>query len=123
VSQQKARRILVVEDEFLVALDLEDLLTTMGYQVVGPASHLRDAIEFAREEQLDFAVLDINVAGAQSFPVADILRNRNIPFVFSTGYGTEGLVDGYRNEMVLRKPYAHEDLRRAIAALIKPIIP
>ena len=104
-------------------MDLEDLLTTMGFQVVGPASQLRDAIELAREEQIDFAVLDINIAGAQSFPVADILRNRKIPFVFSTGYGTEGLVDGYRNEVVLRKPYAPEDLRRAIAALIKPIIP
>lgn len=77
-------------------MDLEDLLTKMGYQVVGPASHITDAIELAREGEIDFAVLDINLAGAQSFPVADILRQRNIPFVFSTGYGAEGLVDSYR---------------------------
>jgi DNA-binding response OmpR family regulator len=106
---------LIVEDEFLVALHLEDVLTGMGHQVVGPCTRIQAAMAVARERSIDFAVLDINVAGTPSFPVADILRQRGIPFVFASGYGFEGLVDGYRNETALRKPYVVEELRGAIA--------
>lgn len=118
---QKARRILIVEDEFLVAMSLEDLLTEMGHQVVGLASRLSEAMEFARESDFDFAVLDINIAGTQSFPVADILRERGIPFVFASGYGSAGLVDGYRNEAMLRKPYGHREIERSLEQAIQPI--
>ena len=72
-------------------------------------------MDLARESDIDFAVLDINVAGTKSFPVADILRQRGISFAFATGYGVEGLVDGYRDLPALRKPYAQEDLERTIA--------
>ncbi len=87
---------LIVEDEVLLAMYLEDLLTGLGHEVV-------------------FAILDINVAGTNSFPVADILRQRGIPFAFASGYGAEGFLDGYRDEPALRKPYAQEDLERTIA--------
>ena len=60
---------------------------------------------------------DVNVAGTKSFPVADILRQRGMPFTFATGYGVEGLMDGYQDFPALRKPYAPEDLERAIASL------
>ena len=114
MTDQAAKRILIVEDEFLVALHLEDLLTDMGHHVVGPCSRIQNAIELARTENIDFAVLDINVAGTRSFPVADVLRQRRIPFVFASGYGDEGLADGFRNETVLRKPFEPGALRRAI---------
>ncbi|WP_216333680.1 response regulator [Rhizobium sp. X9] len=119
MTGQIARRILIVEDEVLVAMHLEDLLTEMGHQVIGPATRINDAMDLAREGDIDLAILDINVAGATSFPVADILRERGIPFAFATGYGTEGLVDGYRDVPALRKPYAHQDLERTIALIAR----
>lgn len=121
MTDRKAKRILIVEDEFLVALHLEDLLTAMGHQVVGPARRVTEALDLARASEIDFAVLDINLAGSRSFPVADVLRARGIPFVFATGYGTDGLIDGYRHETALRKPYAAGELADAIARAIPPI--
>jgi two-component SAPR family response regulator len=115
MTLQAAKRILIVEDEFLVALHLGEVLTEMGHHVVGPCSRIQNAIELARTEDIDFAILDINVAGTRSFPVAHILRQRCIPFVFASGYGNEGLVDGYRDETVLRKPIEYRELGRAIA--------
>lgn len=112
---QAAKRILVVEDEILVAFHLGDLLTEMGYHVVGPCSRIQNATELARTEDIDFGVLDINVAGVRSFPVAHILRQRSIPFVFASGYGSDGLMDGYRDETVLHKPIEPGELGRVIA--------
>ena len=103
-----------MEDEVLVAMHLEDLLIEMGHEVVGPAIRIPEALEFARQADLDFAVLDVNVAGSQSFPVADILFARAIPFVFATGYGAEGFLGGYRDHPTLRKPYEPRELQRAI---------
>jgi CheY-like chemotaxis protein len=115
MSDQPAIRVLIVEDEVLVALDLEDLLTQMGHQVVGPATRIDEALDLARKADFDFAVLDVNVAGAPSYPVADILRKRGIPFVFSTGYGAEGLLAAYCSEQTLSKPYLPQDLERVIS--------
>lgn len=117
MTHRPAKRILIVEDEVLVAMHLEDLLTDMGHQVVGPATRINQAVELARKSEIDAAVLDVNLAGRNSFPVADILRQRGIPFVFATGYGAEGFVEGYRDEPTLRKPYEARDLMRAIATL------
>lgn len=114
MTNRKAKRILVVEDEFLIALHVEELLTAMGHQVIGPVSRLNEALDLARTVEIDFAVLDVNLAGTASFPVADILRERGIPFVFATGYGTEGLVDEYRAETALRKPFEPQELEQAI---------
>ncbi|MBB6411966.1 response regulator [Mesorhizobium sangaii] len=113
---------MIVEDESLVAMDLEYLLTEMGHIVVEVATRVREAMEFARDSEIDFAILDINVSGTQSFPVAEILRQRGIPFVFATGYGSAGLVDGYRDEPTLQKPYQPRELEHLIAAT-PPIIP
>ena len=115
MTGQTAKRVLIVEDEALLALHLEDLLTDLGHAVVGLATRIDMAMELARAIDIDFAILDINVAGTKSFPVADILRQRGIPFAFATGYGVEGLMDGYCDCPVLRKPYAQQDLERTIA--------
>ena len=119
MTGQRAKRVLIVEDEGLLALHLEDLLTALGHEVVGQAMRIDMALKLAREIEIDFAVLDINVAGTKSFPVADILRHRGIPFAFATGYGAEGLMDGYRDFPALRKPYTQEDLERTIAQVFR----
>ena len=113
-----AKRVLIVEDEYLVAMELEALLTEMGYAVIGTAPRIGEAMELARHAEVDFAVLDINLGGPKSFPVADILRERNIPFLFASGYGSAGLIDGYRQEVILRKPYQPQDLNRAIRTVL-----
>ena len=105
---------MIVEDDVLLAMVLEELLTALGHEVIGRATRVEAAIELARNSDIDFAVLDINLAGRKSFPVADILRQRGIPFAFATGYGSEGLMDGYRDLPALRKPYAQTDLERTI---------
>ena len=115
MTGRTAKRVLIVEDDVLIALHLEDLLTALGHEVVGQATRVEKAMEIVRDCDIDFAVLDINVAGTQSFPVADILRQRGIPFAFASGYGSEGLMDGYRDFPALRKPYSQEDLEGTIA--------
>ncbi|WP_426124274.1 response regulator [Pararhizobium sp. PWRC1-1] len=118
VSEPKVKRILVVEDEVLLAMQLEDLLIEMGHEVVGPAIRIPEALEFARQAHFDFAVLDINVAGSQSFPIADILSARAIPFVFATGYGAEGFPPEYCDHPTLQKPYEPRELQQAIESAL-----
>ena len=119
----KAHRILIVEDEALIAIQLESALVGLGHHVEAIATRVNKAVLLARTIDIDFAILDINVAGTQSFPVADILRGRGISFMFATGYGTAGLVDGYRDEITLRKPYGLEELVRSMARAFRaPLI-
>lgn len=103
-------RILVVEDEMLVAMLIEDAITDLGHQIVGPAMRLETALDAASHETFDFAILDINLAGKQSFPVADKLTARGTPFMFASGYGSAGLIDPYRDATVLQKPFSPEQL-------------
>lgn len=107
-------RILVVEDEMLVAMLIEDAVTDLGHQVVGPAMRLDAALAAAGEEDFDFAILDINLAGKQSFPVADRLIERGIPFMFASGYGLAGLVDPYRSAPVLQKPFEVDQIAKML---------
>ena len=99
----------------MVAMLVEDMLTDLGHEVVGPAMRLEQAMPLAREAEIDFAVLDINLEGEPSFPVADILTARGIPFVFATGYGSKGLNDAYRGAVTLKKPFEPRHLQRAFA--------
>lgn len=98
-------RVLVVEDDAMLAMALELTLSDLGCEVVGLASCLADAVPLAREAAIDGAVLDVNLAGEKVYPVADILAARNIPFVFATGYGRAGLRECDRTRPVLQKPY------------------
>jgi len=109
------RRVLIVEDESLVAMLLETILEDMGCAPVGPASNIDDGLVLAREgEALDAALLDVNVAGRQVFPVAEALRERGVPFVFSTGYGEGGLPDEWRGQATLQKPFTENAVRDAL---------
>lgn len=110
-------RVLVVEDEMMVSMLIEDMLSDLGCQVVGPASRLDEALELARIGGIDCAVLDVNLGGQPIFPVADLLRERGAPFAFATGYGDAGLRDVDRGTPVLQKPFRESDLARVIGEL------
>jgi CheY-like chemotaxis protein len=107
-------RILVVEDEAAISLLLEDMLLDFGCEVVGPAARLAAALDIAQRETLDLAILDVNVAGEPVYPVVEALEARKVPFVFSTGYGSAGIRDLYRDRPVLQKPFAQNDLREKL---------
>lgn len=111
-------RVLVVEDEAMIAMLIEDMLTDLQCEVVGPALHLQEALHMAEEGGFDFAILDVNLGGLVSFPVADVLRERDIPFIFASGYGTNGLIDRYRDVRVLKKPFTVEQMRSALDATL-----
>jgi two-component SAPR family response regulator len=111
----KGKRILVVEDEALIAVMVEDMLVEMGGEVVGPAATVDDALELARQETLDVAVLDVNVRGQRIDPVAEALMARGIPVLFATGYGEVRLASGVQ-ATVIDKPYTQDKLARGIAA-------
>jgi CheY-like chemotaxis protein len=105
-------RIMVVEDEALVAMVESDALTELGYAVVGPFSKPSEALAAVREGDISAAVLDINLDGVLVYPVADELAARGIPFVFVTGYGTESIDERFDGIPVLQKPIERETLQR-----------
>jgi len=104
----RSPRVLIVEDEILVSMLIEDMVCDCGGQVVGPAATFEQAIALALEEDLDLAILDVNVAGLVVYPVVDILRHRGIPFIFVTGYDPSVVPERYRHARVLLKPFSHE---------------
>lgn len=106
--------VLAVEDEGIVAMLLEDLLTDLGCRIVGPAARIEEALDLLEHQPVGAAVLDINIAGRLVFPVADELLKRNIPFIFATGYGAAGLIEPHCHRTVLQKPYGLESLQRAL---------
>ncbi len=111
----QGRRVLVVEDEALVAMLLETILEDMGCTPVGPASNIDEGEALARDEAaFDAALLDVNVAGRQVFPVAAALKARGVPFVFSTGYGEGGLPDEWRGNPTIQKPFTEAAIRDAL---------
>lgn len=111
------RRILVVEDEALLALYLEDMLADLGADVVGPSCTLAAGLALAEAEALDAAVLDVNLGGARSFPVADRLRARGVPYVFATGYAREVTGDDH-GAPVVAKPYDEARIEAALLGVL-----
>jgi CheY-like chemotaxis protein len=116
-ADTRGRRILVVEDEALVAMLVEDALEDAGFGIIGPVRSVAQALEVLETESPDAAVLDLNLAGENSVAVADALVARGIPFVVATGYGAAGLPASHRNALVLPKPYDPADLTAMLAAL------
>jgi CheY-like chemotaxis protein len=110
-------RILVVEDEGLIAMFISDTLNEMGHLVIGPVRTIGDALTMIDEEMIDMALLDINLgAGKTSYPIAEMLRRRNVPFAFLTGYGRGGVSGDFLDRPVISKPidqrYLAETLRQ-----------
>jgi CheY-like chemotaxis protein len=110
--------VLVAEDEMLVAMLLESTLEDAGCHVMMVA-RLVKGLEIAMSQPIDAAILDINLAGQPSFALADALLERGIPFAFASGYGAGGVPDTYRHVPILQKPYDMEDIKAALATLLK----
>lgn len=110
-------KILLVEDEAMIAMLVEDMLIDSGATVVGPAGGVKAALAVISDQEIDGALLDVNLGGEQSFEVADALASRRIPFVFVTGYGGQGLRDRYPDAPTLQKPFVTSDLERALSEL------
>ncbi len=112
------RKVLLVEDEILVAMLVEDMLVELGFDVIGPATRLNRALEFARTANVDLAVLDVNLANERSYPIAQVLKQRGIPFIFATGYGETGLTEEFRGAVTIQKPFKSAQLAGAISAIL-----
>lgn len=112
---RKPLRILIVEDEALVAMMLEDVVADLGHQVVATAGQLTNALECARTLEIDLAILDLNLNGQRTHELAPILAARGVPFVFATGYGAAGVDPAWSHVPVLQKPFQPRELEAAIA--------
>jgi CheY-like chemotaxis protein len=111
------KRILLVEDEALIALMLEEMLGELGVEVVASVGNLPDALDAAAAVVCDAAVLDVNLGGTPVFPAAERLGRRGIPIVFATGYGRAALEAGHPGQ-VIEKPYTREKLENALIAAL-----
>ena len=112
-------RLLVVEDEALIAILIEDVLLDLGCVVVGPAGSVAQALALLDRETVDGAVLDVNLgADERSYAIAEALGARGIPFIFVTGYGDEGVDPRYAAVEVLQKPFDPRTLERSVAATL-----
>lgn len=118
-SEMAVFRVLIVEDEMLIAIEIEDALRAFGYDVVGPTGKLETALQLATDEMIDAAILDVTIRGGQVFPVAEKLLERGIPFILASGYGGWALPDGMRDLPRLIKPFTSEALNAEIIALRK----
>jgi len=115
-DERSPRRVLVVEDEAIIAMYVEDVISTFGYSVAGVVTNVAEALAFIEKHAIDAAVLDINLKGSLVFPFADALLRRGIPFVFASSYGEGGIPARYRVGPVVQKPFAPSELHRALAA-------
>jgi CheY-like chemotaxis protein len=111
------RRILIVEDEMLVAMMIEDALADLGIHVAGTVGTIEDALAATAKDDFDCAILDVHLRGRDVYPVADALAVRGVPFVFATGYGQGGLTQRYRGRPSLTKPFTGQDIEQILTNL------
>jgi DNA-binding response OmpR family regulator len=112
-------RVLVVEDELMIAMLFESILDASSQcTVIGPFARVKLALEAARNEPLDAALLDIHLADEAVFPVADVLAERGVPFAFVTGYGKDVLPPVYRGRPLLQKPFRPQAVLSKLAMMI-----
>jgi len=112
------KRLLIVEDEFVIALDLQHLIEAAGHQVVGLAANIEDALALIEASPIDGAVLDINLRGQPCFPMCVHLRRWKIPFLFLTGSDTSQIPKAFRDVPLLAKPFVPEELRSTLTSLL-----
>ena len=116
LALRDGNRVLLVEDEILVAMMMRDVLAELGFSVVGPFSRLSAAMVAAVHEDVDAGIIDLNLAGEFAYPVAEVLLARNIPFVFVTGYGMESIEQRFGAVPVIKKPVHRQVLEKILVA-------
>ncbi|RMM46978.1 Response regulator receiver domain-containing protein [Pseudomonas corrugata] len=112
-------RVLVVEDEGAIAMLIEEMLEDFGCEVVASVARLATARDEASAAHIDLAILDVNLAGERVFPVAEILRDRGIAFLFSTGYGASGVPVEFAGCPVLHKPFSENELLQRMTQALR----
>jgi DNA-binding response OmpR family regulator len=120
MTELEGVRVLVVEDEFLVAVLIEDMLQSAGCVVSGPVSRVADALNAVDSDTYDAAVLDVNLAGERIDQVADALSRRNVPFLFVTGYSADNLPSNFAERPRVCKPFKMTDLICSLSDLVHP---
>jgi DNA-binding response OmpR family regulator len=115
--------VFLVEDEVMIRMMVTDMLEELGYKVAAEAGEIGEAMRLAENTYFDLAILDVNVNGKVISPVADLLKARNRPFIFATGYGSSGLPEEYRDRPALQKPFQLETLGKAIDNVLRGATP
>lgn len=111
-TKMTPRRVLIIEDEGLVAMLLEDMLADLGHEVVAIVGKTDRAAQLISETSADIVFLDVNLNGKQTYHLASALASRGVPFIFTTGYGSAGLKEEWRGRPALQKPFQTRDLER-----------
>src|SRR6476659_951698 len=109
--------VFLVEDEVMIRMMVADMLEELGYRVAAEAGEINEALKLAQSTDFDFAILNVN--GKVISPVADLIKARNRPFIFATGYGSSGLPEQYRDRPALQKPFQLETLAQMIDTAMK----
>jgi DNA-binding response OmpR family regulator len=111
--------VFLVEDEAMIRMMVADMLEELGYSIAAEAGEIEQALKLAHTTNFDIAILDVNVNGKLISPVAEVIERRNRPFIFATGYGTQGLPPEYRDRPALQKPFQMENLAVMIERTLK----
>jgi DNA-binding NarL/FixJ family response regulator len=110
-------RVLIVEDEPLIGMDIEDAVAELGHEVVGPVAELDEALDLAANAPIGCAIIDINIRGGHSYPVADMLLKRGLPLLLLSGYGEHTLPERLHDAARLPKPFTGAQLDKEIRDL------
>lgn len=114
----QGRKVLVVEDEMIVMMNLEFVLEDLGCSAICPVASVYEALALLNDANFDLAFLDINLSGEKSYQVADLLVAKGIPFAFSTGYFDHGDRPDFDSQLCLRKPYLASDVVAVVDKLL-----
>ncbi|MDU8571074.1 response regulator [Pseudomonas syringae] len=117
--QTSRPKVLLVEDETMLAMLMVMMLDDLGFATAYHASTLNEGIEYARNGEYDLAILDINIIGGDSFPIAAAIADRGIPFMFCSGYGRLGIPDAWLDRRCVAKPFSAEQLSQALSELLE----
>ena len=113
-------RVLIVEDEVLLAMHIEDLVREMGFEVVGPVGRTDEAIDLIKSDDISVALLDVRLRQSETvYPAADLLRIKGIPFILTTAYGSESIDPRYAEDPVVKKPFTLRELESKLRTVLK----